>query len=160
MGGARHAGVLQHHAAARQDLRERGRGPSDLHRIRRGLRDLLQGPRREISGTEGRHTAQDLNSPPLPIAFRVRHAYHSLWSNRGGASRRRAREARRMAKIQLDFGSANPIIAPIRAPVRLSAKRTVKPGPNAFGVRISDCKPPEKEVIMTRDRKSTRLNSS
>ncbi len=152
MGGARYAGVLQHHAAARLDLRERGRGPSHLHRIRRGLRDLLQGPRREISGTEGRHTAQDLNSPPLPIAFRVPRAYHTLWSYRGGASRQRAREARRMPKIQLDFGSANPIIAAIRAPVRLSAKRTVKPGPNAFGDRILDCKPPAKEVIMTSKR--------
>jgi hypothetical protein len=63
-----------------------------------------------------------------------------------------AREARRMPKIPLDFGSANSIIAPIRAPVRLSAKRTVKPGPGAFGDRILNCKLPVKEVIMTSKR--------
>ena len=63
-----------------------------------------------------------------------------------------AREARRMLKIPLVFGSANPIIAPIRAPVRLSAKRTVKPGPGAFGDRILNCKSPAKEVIMTSKR--------
>ena len=57
-----------------------------------------------------------------------------------------------MPKIPLDFGSANPIIAPIRAPVRLSAKRTVKPGPDAFGSRISNRKPLAKEVIMTSKR--------
>jgi len=45
-----------------------------------------------------------------------------------------AREARRMPKIPLDFGNTGPIIGRIRAPVRLSAMRTVKPGPDAFGV--------------------------
>ena len=63
-----------------------------------------------------------------------------------------AREVRRMAKIPLDFGNATPIIGRIRAPVRLSAKRTVKPGPDAFGDRILNCKSPVKEVIMTSKR--------
>src|SRR6266852_6036891 len=62
MGGARDAGVLQHHAAPGQDLRQRGRGAGHLHRIRRSLRDFLQGPRREIPGAEGRDTAEDLSS--------------------------------------------------------------------------------------------------
>ena len=57
-----------------------------------------------------------------------------------------------MPKIPLDFRNAIPIIACIRAPVRLSAKRTVKPGPDAFGDRILNCKPLAKEVIMTSKR--------
>ena len=57
-----------------------------------------------------------------------------------------------MPKIPLDFGNVIPIIDCIRAPVRLSAKRTVKPGPDAFGDRILNCKPPAKEVIMTSKR--------
>ena len=57
-----------------------------------------------------------------------------------------------MPKIPLDFRNAIPIIACIRAPVRLSAKRTVKPGPGAFGDRILNCKLPVKEVIMTSKR--------
>ena len=57
-----------------------------------------------------------------------------------------------MPKIPLDFGNAIPIIVYTRAPVRLSAKRTVKPGPDAFGDRILSCKPPAKEVIMTSKR--------
>ena len=63
-----------------------------------------------------------------------------------------AREARRMPKIPLDFGNIGPIIGRIRAPVRLSAKRTVKPGPDAFGVGFLNCKPLVKEVIMTSKR--------
>jgi len=59
-----------------------------------------------------------------------------------------------MPKIPLDFGNAVPIIGRIRAPVRLSAKRTVKPGPDAFGDRILNCKPPAKEVIMTSKREN------
>ena len=57
-----------------------------------------------------------------------------------------------MPKIPLDFGNIFPIIGRIRAPVRLSAKRTVKPGPGAFGDRILNCTPPVKEVIMTSKR--------
>jgi len=57
-----------------------------------------------------------------------------------------------MPKIPLDFGNATPIIGRIRAPVRLSAKRTVKPGPDAFGDRILNRKPRAKEVIMTSKR--------
>jgi hypothetical protein len=34
----------------------------------------------------------------------------------------------------------------------LSAKRTVKPGPDAFGDRTLNCKSPAKEVIMTSKR--------
>ena len=63
-----------------------------------------------------------------------------------------ARKARRMPKIPLDFENAIPIIGHIRAPVRLSAKRTVKPGPDAIGDRILNCKAPAKEVIMTSKR--------
>jgi hypothetical protein len=57
-----------------------------------------------------------------------------------------------MPKIPLDFGNAIPIIGHIRAPVRLSAKRTVKPGPHAFGDRNLNCRSPAKEVIMTSKR--------
>ena len=54
VGGLRHPGVLQHHAAARQDLRQRRRGAGDLprSRSRRRLRDLLQGSRRQVPGAE------------------------------------------------------------------------------------------------------------
>ena len=57
-----------------------------------------------------------------------------------------------MPKIPLDFGNTGPIIGRIRAPVRLSAKRTVKPGPDAFGDRTLNCKSRAKEVIMTSKR--------
>jgi deoxycytidine triphosphate deaminase len=46
VGRLRHAGILEHDAVAGQDLRQRGRRPSDLFRVRRGLRDLVQGSRR------------------------------------------------------------------------------------------------------------------
>ena len=61
VGGLRHARVLQHHAAAREDLRQRGRRAGDLLRVRRGLRDLVQGPRRQVPGPAGRHAAQDVS---------------------------------------------------------------------------------------------------
>jgi hypothetical protein len=52
----------------------------------------------------------------------------------------------------LDFGDAVPIILASRAPVRLSAQRTVKPGPDAFWrADLSDA-PAQKEVIMTSKR--------
>ena len=63
MGGPRHARVLQHHAAAREDLRQRRRRAGDLLRIRRSLRNVVQGPRRQVPGTAGRDAAQDLTAP-------------------------------------------------------------------------------------------------
>ena len=58
-----------------------------------------------------------------------------------------------MPIIPLDFGNAIPIIASIRAPVRLSALRTVKPGPDAIGDSDLYGEPAHKEVIMTSKRK-------
>ena len=46
VGRPRDAGVLQHHAAAREDLRGRGLRAGAVPRVRRGLRDLVQGSRR------------------------------------------------------------------------------------------------------------------
>ena len=43
-------GVQQHHAAAGQDLRRRGLRAGAVLRERRGLRDQLQGPRRQVPG--------------------------------------------------------------------------------------------------------------
>jgi hypothetical protein len=57
-----------------------------------------------------------------------------------------------MPKIPLDFGNTIPIIGDTRAPVRLSAKRTVKPGPDAFVDRILNSGTSAKEVIMTSTR--------
>ena len=57
-----------------------------------------------------------------------------------------------MPKIPLDFGNTAPIIGRIRAPVRLSAKRTVKPGPDAFWRTDLINVPVQKEVIMTSTR--------
>ena len=48
--------------AAGEDLRERRRRPGDLLRIRRGLRNVVQGPRRQVPGPAGRHAAQDLGT--------------------------------------------------------------------------------------------------
>ena len=42
VGGLRHPGNLQHHPAARQDLRQRGHRPGAVLRRRRGVRDLLR----------------------------------------------------------------------------------------------------------------------
>ena len=36
----------------------------DLLRVRRGLRDLLPRPRRQVPGPEGRHAAEDLRRDP------------------------------------------------------------------------------------------------
>ena len=57
----------QHDAAAREDLRERGRRAGDLLRVRRGLRDVVQGPRRQVPGPAGRHAAEDLNAGPAQL---------------------------------------------------------------------------------------------
>jgi hypothetical protein len=50
VGRARDARVLEHHDAAREDLRERRRRADAVLRVGRGLRDVLQGPRRQVSG--------------------------------------------------------------------------------------------------------------
>ena len=57
-----------------------------------------------------------------------------------------------MSKKLLDFGKAVSIIDSLRAPVRLSAQRTVKPGPDAFGERDLNRSASAKEVIMTSKR--------
>ena len=56
----RDAGVLQHHAAAGQDLRRRGLRPGAVLRVRRGLRGLVPRPWRQVSGPAGRHPAARL----------------------------------------------------------------------------------------------------
>ena len=48
--GPRDARVLQHDAAAGEDLRGRRLRPGAVHRVRRGLRDVVQGPRRQVPG--------------------------------------------------------------------------------------------------------------
>ena len=53
MGGLRDARVLEHDAAAREDLRQRRRRAGDLLRVRRGLRDVVQGSRRQVPGQQG-----------------------------------------------------------------------------------------------------------
>ena len=52
--------ILQHHAAAGEDLCQRGRGPVAVLRIRRSLRDLVQGPGREVPGPARRDAAQSV----------------------------------------------------------------------------------------------------
>ena len=52
VGRLRDAGVQQHHAAAGQDLRRRGLRAGAVLRERRGLRDQLQGPRRQVPGPD------------------------------------------------------------------------------------------------------------
>ena len=53
VGRPRDARILEHDAAAGEDLRERGRCPGDLLRVRRGLRDVVQGSRRQVPGAAG-----------------------------------------------------------------------------------------------------------
>src|SRR5262249_61239681 len=62
MGRLRNARVLQHDATAREDLRQRRRRTSCLLRIRRGLRNLLQRPRRQVPGPTRRDAAEDVTS--------------------------------------------------------------------------------------------------
>jgi len=78
----------------------------------------------------------DLRHSLLPLAFYRSPVYHTLWIKLRRDHGCRMWELRRMPKIPLDFENAIPIIASIRAPVRLSAMRTVKPGPDAFGDRV------------------------
>ena len=47
-------------------LRERGRGAVPVLRVGRGLRDLVQGPRRQVPGPEGRDAAEDLRGDAQP----------------------------------------------------------------------------------------------
>ena len=63
MGRLRDAGVFQHHAAAGQDLRQRGLRPDAVLRVRRNLRNLLQRPRRQISGADRRHRRRKSDGP-------------------------------------------------------------------------------------------------
>ena len=60
VGRARDAGVLQHHAAAREDLRQRRRGADAVLRVGRSVLDVVQGSRREVPGPDGRDAAEDL----------------------------------------------------------------------------------------------------
>ncbi len=50
VGRPRDARVLQHDAAAGEDLRGRRLRPGAVHRVRRGLRDVVQGPWRQVPG--------------------------------------------------------------------------------------------------------------
>ena len=61
MGRPRDAGILQHHAAAGENLRERRRGADAVLRIGRSLRNLVQGSRRQIPRPARRDIAEDLN---------------------------------------------------------------------------------------------------
>src|SRR5918999_1680839 len=69
MGRLRHAGIFQHDAAPREDLRERRRCAGDLPRIRprRRLRDVVQGPRRQVPGANRGDAAQNLMRFRFPV---------------------------------------------------------------------------------------------
>jgi hypothetical protein len=54
------ARVLEHDAAAREDLRQRRRGAGDLLRVGRGMRNVVQGSRWQVSGAAGGNSPQDL----------------------------------------------------------------------------------------------------
>src|SRR5262249_49340036 len=51
---------LEHDAASRQDLRERGDRAGAVLRERRGLRDVVRGQEGEVPGPEGPHPPQDV----------------------------------------------------------------------------------------------------
>ena len=65
MGRARDAGVFQHHAAAGQDLCQRGDRPGSLPQRRRRLRDQLQRQTGEIPRSGGDHPAKDPEIRPI-----------------------------------------------------------------------------------------------
>ena len=92
VGGLRHARVLEHDAAAREDLRQRGRRAGDLLRVRRGVRDVVQGSRRQVPGTAGRHAAEDLT--PAVLTWRDRRMPCGRPSARRSRSSRSARSRR------------------------------------------------------------------
>src|SRR6266699_2368496 len=60
VGRQRDTRVFQHNTAAREDLRQRRRRADVVLRVRRGVLDVLQGPRRQVPGSAGRHAAEDL----------------------------------------------------------------------------------------------------
>src|SRR5262249_15963772 len=62
---------FKHHAFARQGLFQRGALPDHLSRIRRALRNLLQGQEGEIPGAKRNHAAHDLSRNPEPAARSV-----------------------------------------------------------------------------------------
>ncbi len=75
MGRPRDARVLQHHAAAREDLRERGRGADAVLRIRRGLRRRRTRTAAASTRAEGRDAAEGLSVGAIrPVAARRRAA--------------------------------------------------------------------------------------
>ena len=61
VGRSRDPRVLEHDAAAGQDLRQRGRRADAVPRIRRGLRDVVQGPRWQVSGPDRSYATQDIS---------------------------------------------------------------------------------------------------
>src|SRR5690242_12807280 len=60
MGRVCNPGILEHHAASRKDICQRRRGSGDLLRIRRSVRNLVQGSGRKIPGPARRHPSEDL----------------------------------------------------------------------------------------------------
>ncbi len=62
MGGLRDPRVFQHDAASGKNLCERRRGAGDLLRVGRGVRDVLQGSRRQVPGAARGYIAQDLKA--------------------------------------------------------------------------------------------------
>ncbi|VWX62465.1 hypothetical protein VARIO8X_60265 [Burkholderiales bacterium 8X] len=73
VGRLRHARVQQHHAAAGQDLCGRGMRAGAVLRERRGLRDQLQGPGRQVPGPGRRHAAGRLGG--LALLRRLARSY-------------------------------------------------------------------------------------
>ena len=78
MGGARHAGNLQHHAPARAHLRQRGVGAGDFPPGRERVRGVLRRPRGQVHETTRYHRAAAFTGAPPAGAtvFRI----DSIWT--------------------------------------------------------------------------------
>ena len=61
VGRARHDRDFEHHAAAGEDLRQRGHRPGVVLPERRAVRDFLQGQEGQVPGATRRHASEDLN---------------------------------------------------------------------------------------------------
>ena len=95
VGGHRHPGGLEHHAPAREDLRQRGHRADAVLRERRGVRDLLRGQEGQVPGPDRRspspscrersHGPRDRHDGRPP--HRLRHPAPGVRPDRGGGRR-------------------------------------------------------------------------
>src|SRR6185312_5730417 len=72
VGGPRHARVLQHHALAGEDLRQRRRLPVPVPPGQRTLRGLVPRQGRKVPRPARRHFTQDLRTPSLMDRIRIK----------------------------------------------------------------------------------------